>query len=389
MNSREIEIVNLLTKDFIYINEIYQPKRVCKTCIMDDSDPFIVFTEKGCNHCDDAKLKLKFHISNIESNKLFFFNNLDKIKKENKPCVLGLSGGVDSSYLIVLLNDYGVNTKSIHLDNHWNSPLASDNIYNLVTKLKVDFSTYVLNWDDFKMQQLSLIYSNVIDLENATDHAIFSTLYTESIKNNNAPIFHGVNINTENIMPMSWIHKKHDAVNLKSIFNRHFPGIKRDFPFMSTAKVIYNKRIRGIQWISALDYFDYDKKNAEIFLVKNFGFQLPKRKHEESLITKIYQRIILPLKFKVDKRKSHLSSMIASGQISREEAMLLLDEPLYTKFELINDLNVFFNKFELTEDEFIYYLSQPQQSHLDFRNDKIVTDFIFTINKLKNGFKII
>jgi hypothetical protein len=380
-------IIDLLTSDNIYINDVYKPLRICETCIMDDSDVEIVFTKTGCNHCDNAKLNLLNHKKNIESNKEIFFKNLNRLKDSGNPCVLGLSGGVDSSYLVVLLKDYGVNIKAIHLDNHWNSPMASDNIYTLVSKLKLDFSTYVLDWDDFKLQQLALMYSNVIDLENATDHAIFSTLYKEALKSNNAPIFHGVNINTENIMPMSWIHKKHDALNLKSIFNSHFPNIKRNFPFMSTIEIIYNRRIKGIKWISALDYFEYEKKNAERLLIQNYGFQVPQRKHEESLITKIYQRLILPLKFKVDKRKAHLSSMIASGQISREDALTLLNQPLYSKLELINDLNIFFNKFELTEGEFIYYLTSPKKSHLDFKNDKIVTDLILTLNKFKNGFK--
>ena len=379
------KIIKHLYNDSLYMNEIYTPKKVCQTCLMDDSDSEIIFTTTGCNHCDNAKKNLKIHFSGIEKNKIHFFKNLELLKKNKRPCIVGLSGGIDSSYLVVKLNDFGIKTISIHLDNHWNSPLASDNIYNLVNKLNLQFKSIVLDWNDFKKQQLSLIYANVVDLENATDHAIFSTLYQESLSNNKAPIYHGVNITTENIMPMSWIHRKHDARNLKDIFNAFFPNTSRNFPFMSTSSVIFNKRFHGIKWISALDFFDYDKKNAEKYLINNYGFIVPKRKHEESLITKIYQRLILPLKFNIDKRKAHYSSMIASGQITRQEAIELISQPLYSKLELVNDLNIFLNKLELTEEEFISYLSTPQVSHLNYDNDKFISDLIITFKKIKNA----
>ncbi len=386
MSKTNLNIINFLNSDTLLMKDIYTPQKVCKTCLMDDSDTEISFSSTGCNHCDSAKNNLITHFNTIDNYKKVFFQNLDKLKKSNEQCIVGLSGGIDSSYLVVKLNEYGIQTKSIHLDNHWNSPLASDNIFKLVTKLNLDFKTIVLDWEDFKKQQLSLIYANVVDLENATDHAIFSTLYKESINNKCAPIYHGVNITTENIMPMSWIHKKHDARNLKDIFNTFYPNTKRQFPFMSTASVIYNKRVNGIKWISALDFFDYDKKAAEDYLVKNFGFIVPKRKHEESLITKIYQRLILPLKFNIDKRKAHYSSMIVSNQISRDEGMSLISQPLYTKLELINDLNIFLNKLDITEEEFIIYLSTPPVSHLNYKNDKFVTDLISNIKKIKNAF---
>jgi hypothetical protein len=352
---------------------------------MDDTDSEIIFTPTGCNHCDSARKNLESHFAGIEQNKIKFFKHLDLLKKNNKPCIVGLSGGIDSSYLVVKLNEYGIKTISIHLDNHWNSPLASDNIYKLVTKLNLNFKTIVLDWNDFKKQQLSLIYANVVDLENATDHAIFSTLYKESLKNYKAPIFHGVNITTENIMPMSWIHRKHDARNLKHIFEKFFPNTERNFPFMSTASIIFNKRIQGIKWVSALDFFDYDKKNAEKYLINNYGFVVPKRKHEESLITKVFQRLILPLKFSIDKRKAHYSSMIASGQITRDDGVELISQPLYSKLELINDLNIFLNKLDITEEEFINYLSTPQVSHLNYNNDKYISDLILTFKKIKNA----
>lgn len=386
MSKTSLEIINLLNSEILLMTDIYTPKKVCRTCLMDDSDSEIFFTSTGCNHCDSAKNNLRSHFDSIEKNKKIFFQNLNNLKKSNKQCIVGLSGGIDSSYLVVKLNEYGIKTKSIHLDNHWNSPLASDNIFKLVTKLNLDFKTIVLDWDDFKKQQLSLIYANVVDLENATDHAIFSTLYKESKNSKYAPIYHGVNITTENIMPMSWIHKKHDARNLKDIFNTFYPSTNRKFPFMSTASVIYNKRINGIKWISALDFFDYDKKKAEEYLINNFDFIVPKRKHEESLITKIYQRLILPLKFNIDKRKAHYSSMIASKQITRDEAIFLISQPLYTKLELINDLNIFLNKLDITEEEFIIYLSTPPVSHLNYKNDKFVTDLITNIKKIKNAF---
>ena len=383
MNSKFRIIYDLIHRDKLYMNDIYSPKRVCKTCVMDDSDREIVFTATGCNHCDTAKLNVSNHYKFISSKKKEFFSYLDDMKRKSQNCIVGLSGGVDSSHLVIKLKEYGLNPVSVHLDNHWNSPLASDNIYKLVTKLDLNFKTIVLDWEDFKKQQLALIYANVIDLENATDHAIFSTLFREARLMNNATIFHGVNITSENIMPMSWIHRKHDAANLRHIFNTFFPNERRNFPFLSTMGVIYNRRVLGIKWNAALDFFDYDKTKAEANLVKDFNFIVPKRKHEESLITKIYQRIILPLKFNVDKRKAHYSSLVASGQITRDQAFSSIEQPLYERRELINDLNIFLNKLDLTEEEFYFYLSSSARSHFEFRNDKIVTDLIYLINRIK------
>jgi hypothetical protein len=376
------EVCNFLNSESLFLSEIIKPKRICKRCLMDDTDINIVFTNEGCNHCENAIHNIKLNNIHIENTKKDFFDYLDKLKKNKQEILVGLSGGVDSSYLAFLLSDYGLTLNSIHLDNHWNSPLASNNIYNLVDKLKINFKNEVLNWETFKMLQLSLMKANVVDLEGASDHAIFSSLFKYSRDLGNLPIFHGVNISSENIMPDSWLYLKHDAKNLKSILTKFYPNCGFNYPFMSTLEVIFYKNIFGIKWISALDYFDYNKSEAEKYLINNFAYSPPRRKHEESLITKIYQRLILPIKFNIDKRKSHISSLIASNQITRDYGLQLLEAPVYTRNELIYDLNFFLNKLSLSESEFIYYLTQDRVEHSSYPNELLINKVITLKNKL-------
>lgn len=376
------EIYNFINSDVLILDNIIKPSKVCKRCLMDDTDIDIVFTINGCNHCEKAINNIKSNHLNIEKSKKDFFLYLDRLKKTNKEVVVGLSGGVDSSFLAYLLADYGLTLNSIHLDNHWNSPLASNNIYNLVNKLNFQFTNEVLNWKTFKELQLALMKANVVDLEGASDHAIFSSLFKHSRKFGNLPIFHGVNITSENIMPNSWLYLKHDARNLKSILNKYYPNSERNYPFMSTLEVILHKKLYGIKWVSALDYFDYNKSKAESFLIENFSYSPPQRKHEESLITKIYQRLILPIKFNIDKRKSHISSLIASEQISRVQGKKMLEMPVYTRSELIYDLNFFLNKLSITESEFLFYLAQDRIEHSTYPNEKLINNFITYKNKI-------
>ncbi len=379
--SKIVDIYNFLNSDELDLNHLIKPKNVCKRCLMDDTDSNIVFTIDGCNHCHNAIEKISTNKQRIENSKKDFFIYLDKLKKNENEILVGLSGGVDSSYLAYLLSDYGLTLNSIHLDNHWNSPLASKNIFNLVNLLGLKFKNEVLDWNSFKMLQLSLMKANVVDLEGASDHAIFATMFKESRRLGNLPIFHGVNISSENIMPESWLYLKHDAKNLKSIVKKYNQNSNLNYPFMSTLEVIINKNFFGIKWISALDYFDYNKSDAEKFLVQNFAYSPPKRKHEESLITKIYQRLILPIKFNIDKRKSHISSLIASNQISRSQGVELLNTPVYTRKELLHDLNFFLNKLSLTESEFILYLAEPRVEHSEYPNELFVNKIIALKNK--------
>ncbi len=376
------EVYDFLNSETLILSNIVKSNKVCKRCLMDDSDTYIVFTNTGCNHCDNATNNIKNNQIHINSTKKDFFVYLDHLKKHKKEVIIGLSGGVDSSYLAYLLSDYGINLRSIHLDNHWNSPLASNNIYNLVTKLNINFTNEVLDWETFKQLQLSLMKANVVDLEGASDHAIFATLFKHSRKNGNLPIFHGVNISSENIMPNSWLYLKHDARNLKSILKKYYPTSTFNYPFMSTLEVIVNKNLYGVKWVSALDYFNYNKSEAELFLIDNYSYTPPNRKHEESLITKIYQRLILPIKFNIDKRKSHISSLIVSGQISREYGVKLLEQPVYERKEMIYDLNFFLNKMSITESEFLNYLNQDRIEHTSYPNEMLINKIVTLKNKL-------
>lgn len=379
------KIISLLRSDELHMDQIYQPKMQCPICLMDSSDPRIVIKKDGCNHCKDASKGIIKNAQVIEKTKDVFWKNIENLKKNKTPIIIGLSGGVDSSYLALRLWDLGLNIKAIHVDNHWNTAEASNNIQKLVTSLNLDFTNYVLKWDSFRALQISLLNADVVDLENVSDHAIFSCLFKESRKHGNAKIFHGVNYNSENIMPSLWLYNKHDKTNLKAIYRASYPfeDVENlDYPFMGNLEVIFNKRIRGITWLSALDYLDYNKETAEVELQNRIGYERPKRKHEESTITKIYQRLILPVKFGIDKRKAHLSSIIVSNQLTREKGVELLKEPLYKREELLYDLNFFLNKLGIGETEFIHYLIRERQEHDSFKNEMWIKRLIDMKNNI-------
>jgi hypothetical protein len=335
-------------------------------------------TKDGCQECKRARAHIVKQ-QKLKNTKLPVLPSLD----EQYDCLVGLSGGVDSSWLVLKLIDLGYKPFCIHLDNGWNTGIATDNIYKLGKILNLEIETKVLDWDVFRKLQRSFIQADVIDLELCSDHAIFSTLFLKSIELGGVPIFQGINSATENSMPPGWIHSKHDARNIKSIYKKYTGETLKSYPLVSTLEIILKKRVDGIRWISALDYFDYSKSQAEIDLNNRVGYVSPRRKHEESVITKIYQRIILPIKFNADKRIGHISSQINSGLISREEGLEILSEPIYLdRSEIIRDCQEFCENLDMTFIEFLNYLSRPKVNHNKYKTDSEYINILMKINKI-------
>ena len=364
----------------------------CKRCVMDNTNDSNIWFDKdgNCNYCTDDFT----YQQSSESIKLKDAKNLiqlvKKIKQDGKnkkyDCVVGVSGGVDSAFLIYKLVELGLRPIAVHLDNGWNSETATQNIELLLSKLNVDLFTYVIDWDEFKDLQLSFLKAGVIDIELLTDHAMTATMFKASIKFNTKYVFQGHNQCSEFILPEAWIHWKNDALNIKSIQKKYGNVKLKTFPFLTFFNEYYHIKFRKTKFIYLLDYFDYNKKNAKKILNEKFDWKKYGAKHNESIFSRFYQDYILPIKFNVDKRKAHLSSLICSNQITREEAQEEMKIVSWETETAKKDKAYVLKKLGISESTFDNWMNQKPVSHLNFssyltRHDKIIRNIKRLVGK--------
>jgi len=348
--------------------------QICTRCIMDTTDPDIEFDENGvCNHCGEYFRLVRQTVFTGKEGEQKLIEMVDNIKKKGKKqeydCIIGLSGGVDSTYVAYLVKQLGLRPLAVHLDNGWDSQMSVNNIKNIVKKLNIDLYTHVIDWRVFKDLQLAYLKASVVDIEAITDHAIIASLYNAANERGIKYILAGTNYATESILPRSWRYKKTDLVNLKAIHNR-FGTVKLEtFPIVSSPKIVYYEHIKNIKRVSILDYVPYVKKDVEEILVQELGWRDYAAKHYESIFTRFYQAYILPRKFNIDKRKAHLSNLICSGQITREDALKEMQKEPYTEEDLKRDKEYVLKKLGLTNDEFEEIMDLPIKSHLIYGSD--------------------
>jgi len=350
------------------------------------ADPDISFDDKGiCNYYYEYQQAAKDGVFNDEDGKKELAKLVGKIKKEGigkrYDCLIGLSGGVDSTYVAYLVKQLGLRPLAVHLDNGWDSELAVKNVENIITKLGFDLYTLVVNWEEFKDIQLAYLRASVVDIEVVSDHAIFSTMYKLAKQHKTGFIISGTNIVTEYIMPPSWIYQKMDFANLKDIHDQ-FGKLKiKTYPTFDFKKYVYYSAVLKLSPISILNYVPYNKKNVKEIIKKELDWRDYGGKHYESVFTKFYQAYILPQKFKIDKRKAHLSTLICSGQLTKEEAINELQQPLYPENELKNDKEYVLKKFGLSEKEFDDIMTKPIKQHKDFKTDRHLKDTYMNLLK--------
>lgn len=350
--------------------------KICTRCVMDTSDPDIIFDSCGvCNHCKQAEdLFRKEPLSlSIEEKTQQLQEIIDEIKKKGKgkpyDCVIGLSGGVDSSYVALKVKEMGLRPLAVHLDNGWDSETSVKNIENICKILDIDLYTYVINWEEFKDLQLSFLKASTPDSEIPSDHAIFSILFKEARKNGIDYLIAGTNKTSESILPVAWSQGHADWKYIKSIQQQYGKSILRTYPHRSLLEDTWNRLVLKIQWIEILNYLDYDKEKAKEIIKEELQWKDYGRKHGESHYTRIFQEYILPTKFGYDKRKAHYSSLIVAGQMTREEALAKLEEPLYLTNEAIEqDINYLINKFGISRMEFDVIMDAPNKSYWDYEN---------------------
>lgn len=363
--------------------------KICTRCIMDTTDPEIQFDSDGvCNHCSSATQRLNQQLlpspqreQELES----IVNRIkDSAKKKNYDCIIGVSGGVDSMYVLYQVVKLGLRPLAVHFDNGWNSELAVDNIHKILQSLNVDLKTYVVDWEEFKDLQLSFLKSSMPNAEAPTDHGITATLYHTTHDEGLKYIIYGGNLASEAILPISWSYYSHDLRLLKSVHQKfgHIP--LKTMPTISILQYFYYVFIRGMRQIPLLNYMDYDKVKAKEFLIKEFGWKDYGGKHYESVWTRFFQGFYLPSKFNFDKRKAHLSSLIVSGQMTRESALHEIEKPAYDPDLFKQDLDFVMKKFDLTKQEFQNLIDAPKKKVTDYQSNY----FLFhKMNKYKNVFR--
>ena len=331
--------------------------QMCSRCVMDSTDPEIVFDDKGiCNHCyefDDVTSKRWFP---NDKGKKKLGEIFEKIKQEGKnndyDCIIGLSGGVDSSYLALVMKEYGLRPLVVHVDAGWNSELAVHNIEQIVKYCGYDLHTHVMDWQEVKDLQLAYFKSGVANQDVVQDHAFFASLYHFAVQNNIKYVISGGNIATESVFPKSWHHAAMDAINLKAIHKRFGERKLIHYKTISFFKYyFYYPFIKGMTVIRPLNFMPYHKGEALEVLKKQVGYKEYGRKHGESRFTKFFQNYYLPRKFNMDKRRPHLSSHILSGELTRVQALGELQKTLYDEIELREDKAYIAKKLGLSVDE--------------------------------------
>ena len=347
---------------------------------MDTSDPMITFDSAGnCIHCKSALEMVPVMWFPDENGEKMLRIAADKIRKEGRKqeydCIIGLSGGIDSSYLTYLAKvKLGLRPLVVHVDCGWNSELAVKNIENITKHLDIELHTFVVNWEEMKDLQRAFFKASLADQDIPQDHAIFAALYSFASKNNIRYAFNGLNYSTEIIMPASWGYQAMDLRHLRSVHKQYGERPLKDFPTVTFFKrYIYYNFIKRMKILSPLNYLNYRKDEAMDLLSRDLGWKYYGSKHNESRFTKFFQNYYLPHKFGFDKRRAHLSSLVISGQMSRDEALEAMKVSACTGSEINDDLEYVAKKLDWTPQEFRDIIALPPRMHKDFANN----DFLF------------
>ena len=351
---------------------------ICTNCVMDTSDSRIVFDEKGvCDHCNDFYLNVKPNWHTDERGKNELAAIMEKIKKDGKKrdfdCLLGLSGGVDSSYMLHLaVKEFGLRPLVFHVDGGWNSELAVHNINVMIDKLGLDLYTEVINWEEMRDFQLAFFKSGIPHIDIPQDHAFIATLYNYAEKYNIKYILNGGNISTECVRnPMEWLYYGTDMAQLHDIM-RQFSTIKMEtYPFSSILRhKFYLRYIKGVTVIKPLNYRPYVKEEALKLLEKEYGWKPYPQKHFESRFTKFYEGYWLPERFGFDTRRVQYSSLILTGQMTREVALEKLSKPAYNPETIEDEFNYIATKLRITQEELKGYFTMPKKFYWDYKNNE-------------------
>ncbi len=356
--------------------------QVCTHCVMDTTDSKIVFDENGvCDHCLDFEQNVKPNWHTDERGDAELKKIIAKIKEDGKgrdfDCIIGMSGGADSSYLLhVAVKEYGLRPLVFHVDGGWNSQIAVNNINVMIEKLGLDLYTEVINWEEMKDFQLAYFKAGVANIDVPQDHAFVATLYNFAAKYKIKYILNGGNISTECVRnPLEWIYYGTDMAQIRDIRKQFGTNPMKTYPFSSVLRhKLYLRYIQKVQVVKPLNYFPYIKEQAMQVLADEYGWIPYPQKHFESRFTKFYEGYWLPKKFGYDTRKVQYSSLILTGQMTREEALEKLKAPAISDEDAKHDFEYIATKLDISVEELQKYFDQPNKTYKDYKNQQSLFD---------------
>ena len=356
----------------------------CTRCVMDTSAKDITFDKNGiCNYCTEFLKNSSDVLDDSEVKKTENLNKLIELIKtlgKGKPydCIIGVSGGVDSSWVLVQAKRLGLRPLAVHMDNGWNTQLAENNINNLVKALDIDLYTQIIDRNEYNKLLQSFFEADVIDLELIYDNAMLAVNYQQANKYGLKYILSGSNQATEGMrIPSTWNWFKYDKKNIFALADRVGLTQLTTCPTIGVYGYIYNRYFKGIKWVSFLDYTDYNKFHALDELEAHYDYERYPFKHYESIFTRLYQGYILPNKFGVDKRRVHLATLVAAGQMTRAEAKQQLQGIAYLKPEdLEADIDYFLQTMGWTRAQLDTYIKRREVLHSAYPSEKKRMDLL-------------
>jgi N-acetyl sugar amidotransferase len=349
--------------------------RVCSNCVMDTSDSHITFDVKGvCDHCQTyyAKVLPNWHTDERGARELRRMVEMIKASGRGKDfdCIVGMSGGIDSSYLTYIATRLGLRPLVFHVDAGWNSQEAVSNIERLIDNLRLELYTEVIDWEEMRDLQLAFFKSGVPHIDTPQDHAFFATMYKFAEQHSIKYILTGANLSTECIRnPIEWMYYQSDSIQIKDIHRRFGARPLVSFPTTSIFRhKIWLPYVKGIRVARLLNLVPYDKAAAVKLLVEKFGWQPYPQKHFESRFTRFYEGYWLPEKFGFDTRKVQFSSLIVTGQMKRDEALEKLKTPPLDDATVRQEFEYVANKLGISVAELKGYLDGPNKTYKDYRS---------------------
>jgi N-acetyl sugar amidotransferase len=360
-----------------------RPYQICANCVMDTTDAGIAFDAHGvCDQCRNFTEHVKPNWHPDEKGWERLARTADKIRAAGKgrdfDCILGMSGGVDSSYLTYVAKEkMGLRPLVFHVDAGWNSDLAVSNIERVVEGLGLDLFTEVIDWDEMRDLQLAFFKAGLPNIDTPQDHAFFATMYKFAEKFRVKYILTGANISTECVKnPLEWMYYQSDSVHLRDVHRKHGTRPLDKFPLTSILKhKLWLRYIKGIEVIRPLDQVPFVKEEAIRLLAERFGWQKYPQKHFESRFTRFYEGYWMPRRFGYDTRRVQFSSLILTGQMSRAEALERLKQPAIDDETGMREFRYVASKLGITTEELQRYFEMPKRTYKDYRSQRQVYAF--------------
>lgn len=360
-----------------------RPYQICKTCVMDTTDSKIVFDADGvCEYCTNYHANIAPNWHTDSRGEQAIQAQVDKIKEDRRghdhDCLIGLSGGVDSSYLVhIAVKKFGLRPLLYHVDAGWNSQQAVNNIEKLVDGLGLDLYTEVIDWPEMRDLQLAYFKALIPSLDTPQDHAFFAGLYNFGTKNGVKYVLTGANYSTECVRePLEWTYHASDLKQMMAIHDRFGTRKLSRYPTADIFKAkLYYRFVKGMRIVKPLNYVPYVKEKAMDELVETYGWQRYAHKHYESRFTRFFEGYWLPVRFGFDKRRPHFSSVILTGQMTREEALDKLSRPAYDPETIADDFEYVATKLGISVAELEALRDAPKKFHWDYPNNLPLIEF--------------